>query len=155
MIKYCRQCGRELHYKEKFYFSDHICCRCRGLASFDDDGTESVGRERTPVERTLFERYPVWQLMIEKAERQWKATHPQPLADVITVTRCTKVSVERITEMLAQYDDFRPVQIEERELIALLQEVREARRSIATQEKKQSETGLTNPVNEQKTRRDI
>ncbi|PFF94817.1 hypothetical protein [Escherichia albertii] len=143
MIKYCRQCGRELHYKEKFYFSDHICCRCRGLASFDDDGTESVGRERTPVERTLFERYPVWQLMIEKAERQWKATHPQPLADVITVTRCTKVSDERITEMLAQYDNFRPVQIEERELIALLQEVREARRSASTQDKKQPKTGFT------------
>ncbi|MCJ2699065.1 hypothetical protein LLF64_24245 [Escherichia coli] len=93
--------------------------------------------------------------MIEKAERQWKATHPQPLADVITVTRCTKVSDERITEMLAQYDDFRPVQIEERELIALLQEVREARRSTALQKEKQTETGFTNPVNEQKTRRDI
>ncbi|HBA9706355.1 TPA: hypothetical protein J1460_000238 [Escherichia coli] len=133
MSKYCRQCGRELHYKERFYFTDQVCCRCRGLASFDDDGTESVGRERTPVERALFERYPAWQLMIEKAERQWKATHPQPLADVITVTRCTKVSDERITEMLAQYDNFRPVQIEERELIALLQEVRDLRNRVATQ----------------------
>ncbi len=133
MSQYCRQCGRELHYKERFYFTDQVCCRCRGLASFDDDGTESVGRERTPVERALFERYPAWQLMIEKAERQWKATHPQPLADVITVTRCTKVSDERITEMLAQYDSFRPVQIEERELIALLQEVRDLRNRVATQ----------------------
>lgn len=153
MMKYCRQCGRALHDKETLYFTDHICCRCRGLAPFDDDGTASVGRERTPVERTLFERYPVWQLMIEKAERQWKTTHPQPEADVITVTRCTTVSDERITEMLAQYDNFRPVQIEERELIALLQEVREARRSTVAQEKKQPKTGFANPENEQKTRR--
>ena len=152
MMKYCRRCGRTLHDKETHYFTDHICCHCRGLAPFDDDGTTSVGRERTPVERTLFERYPVWQLMIEKAERQWKTTHPQPEADVITVTRCTTVSDERITEMLAQYDNFRPVQIEERELIALLQEVREARRSTAALEKKHPKTGFRNPENEQKTR---
>lgn len=145
MSKYCRQCGRELHYKEKFYFTDQVCCRCRGLASFDDDGTESVGRERTPVERALFERYPAWQLMIEKAERQWKATHPQPLADVITVTRCTKVSDERISEMLAQYDSFRPVKIEERELIALLQEVRDLRNRAATQTNNEQKRDSQNP----------
>ncbi|EHU4459522.1 hypothetical protein KY790_004334 [Salmonella enterica] len=133
MIKYCHQCGQELHYKEKFYFTNQICCQCRGLAPFDDDGTQSVGRERTPIERTLFERYPVWQLMIEKAERQWKAAHPQPQAGLITVTRCTTVSDERISEMLAQYDSFRPVRIEERELIALLQEVRDLRHKVATQ----------------------
>lgn len=98
MIKYCRQCGRELHYKEEFYFTDQVCCQCRGLAPFDDDGALPSGRERTPVERALFERYPVWQLMIEKAERQWREAHPQPQADVITLSDAQKYPTKELTK---------------------------------------------------------
>lgn len=34
-IKRCCKCGNELHYKEKYFFTDHICCICKGFPSFD------------------------------------------------------------------------------------------------------------------------
>ncbi|MDS1619982.1 hypothetical protein [Escherichia coli] len=83
------------------------------------------------MEQALLERYPAWQLRNERAVADWNRTHPQPQAGVITIVRCTQVSTGRINEMLAQYDNFRPVRIEERELIALLQEVLELRHKVA------------------------
>ncbi|HHT5704662.1 TPA: hypothetical protein ACTZGK_002560 [Raoultella planticola] len=46
-IKRCIKCGRELDYKEKFYYTDRICNPCRGLQPFDSDdvpGVESEGK---------------------------------------------------------------------------------------------------------------
>ncbi|MXF04509.1 hypothetical protein [Escherichia coli] len=83
------------------------------------------------MERILAERYPDWYAKIEEAVEDRNRTHPQPQAGVITIVRCTQISTGRINEMLAQYDNFRPVRIEERELIALLQEVLELRRKVA------------------------
>lgn len=44
-IKRCIKCGRELDYKEKFYYTDRICNLCRGLQPFDSEDVPEVESE--------------------------------------------------------------------------------------------------------------
>lgn len=141
-IKRCRKCGNELHYKEKYYFNDRICCTCKGLKPFDapedialsescepeparlaDEGHDA----RTSTERELFNRYPEWQLMNERAAKKWREEHP-PEESCLPSSRSAvnsagPLSVERLNELMAKYDASEAVDIRQEELISLLWEV--------------------------------
>lgn len=148
-IKKCSKCGRELHYKEKYYYTDGICNQCRGVPSFDDIENlndslgidmrepfidldmpqyENKGQEnRTEFERKIFNRYLEWQLLREKAEKEWNAEHPQPDGDALTyqaVDYSQIITDERIAEMIYQYDTNEVVSIKVEELISLLWEIK-------------------------------
>nr|VXZ85973.1 Uncharacterised protein [Klebsiella pneumoniae] len=90
-IKRCIKCGRELDYKEKFYYTDRICNLCRGLQPFDSEDVPEVESEvkspfpiinldlskyedkgqqnRSDFEKQVFSRYPEWQLLREKRKK--------------------------------------------------------------------------------------
>lgn len=153
-FKKCRKCGHELDYKEKFYYTDQICNPCRGLQPFDSEDApdgESAGKSPFPIinldlskyedkgqqnrcdfEKQVFSRYPEWQLLREKAEKDWNAEHPQ--TEVVTLKSGTKIESynkiitdERIAEMIYQYDFNGTVNIKVEELISLLWEIRKNR----------------------------
>lgn len=152
-IKRCIKCGRELDYKEKFYYTDRICNLCRGLQPFDSEDVPEVESEvkspfpiinldlskyegkgqqnRSDFEKQVFSRYPEWQLLREKAEKDWDAAHPRP-EEINFVTQIPSYSLiitdERIAELINQYDANGAVNIKVEELISLLWEVREYRK---------------------------
>ncbi|EIX9042393.1 hypothetical protein [Klebsiella variicola] len=144
-IKRCIKCGHELEYKEKFYYTDRICNLCRGLQPFDSEGVPEVESEgkspfpiinldlskyedkgqqnRTNFEKQVFSRYPEWQLLREKAEKDWDATHPRPEGKTfLTKIPSYKLIItdEHIAELINQYDVNGAVSIKVEELISLL-----------------------------------
>lgn len=149
-IKRCIKCGHELDYKEKFYYTDRICNLCRGLQPFDSEDVpeiESEGKSPFPIinskyedkgqqnrsvfEKQVFSRYPEWQLLREKAEKDWDAAHPRP-EGITFVTEIPSYNLiitdERIAELINQYDANGTVSIKVEELISLLWEIREYRK---------------------------
>lgn len=141
-IKRCRRCSNELDYKEKYYFSDRICCACKGLEPFDapDVITPSENLEpkplhqveqdygvRTSTERELFNKYPEWKLMIERAEKKWREQHPlqekHSPSSRNAINTAGPLPVERINELMAKYDASEAVNIRQEELMSLLWEV--------------------------------
>lgn len=152
-IKRCIKCGHELDYKEKFYYTDRICNLCRGLQPFDSEDVPEVESEvkspfpiinldlskyedkgqqnRSDFEKQVFSRYPEWQLLREKAEKDWDAAHPRP-EKINFVTQIPSYSLiitdERIAELINQYDANGAVNIKVEELISLLWEVRKYRK---------------------------
>ena len=152
-IKLCIKCRHELDYKEKFYYADRICNLCRGLQPFDSEDVPEVESEvkspfpiinldlskyedkgqqnRSDFEKQVFSRYPEWQLLREKAEKDWDAAHPRP-EEINFVTQIPSYSLiitdERIAELINQYDANGAVNIKVEELISLLWEVREYRK---------------------------
>ncbi|NWC62937.1 hypothetical protein [Cedecea sp. P7760] len=141
-IKRCRKCSNELDYKEKYYFTDRICCACKGLEPFDapDVITSSENPQqkpprqveqgngvRTSAESGLLSRYAEWQLMNERAEKKWREEHPpqekhSPSFRKV-INTAGPLSVERINELMAKYDASEAVDIRQEELISLLWEV--------------------------------
>ena len=151
-IKRCIKCGCELNYKEKFHYTDRICNLCRGLQPFDSEDVprgEPEGKSPFPIinldlskyedkgqqnrsdfEKQVFSRYPEWQLLREKAEKDWDAAHPRP-EGITLVNEIPSYNLiitdERIADLINQYDANGTVNIKVEELISLLWEVSEIR----------------------------
>lgn len=151
-IKRCIKCEHELDYKEKFYNTDRICKLCRGLQPFDSEDVpevESEGKSLFPIinldlskyedkgqqnrsdfKKQVFSRYPEWQLLREKAEKDWDVAHPRPVG-ITFVTEIPSYNLiitdERIAELINQYDANGTVSIKVEELISLLWEIKDCR----------------------------
>ncbi|EKL1160129.1 hypothetical protein PQM54_004567 [Klebsiella pneumoniae] len=151
-IKRCIKFGRELDNKEKFYYTDRICNPCRGLQPFESEDVPELESEskspfpiinldlskyedkgqqnRSDFEKQVFSHYPEWQLLREKAEKDWNVVHPRPV-DITFINEISNYNLiitdERIAELINQYDENSTVNIKVEELISLLWEIREYR----------------------------
>lgn len=150
-IKKCKNCGHELHYKEKFYNIGNVCNPCKGLPPFIDTDTinnistsyiqhsnlepltsisvsldDNIDKKRTLTERELLKKYPEWQLRNELALKKWREkchkTHAEEIKKKTASTEL-KIEDERIGELLNKYDTYKPIDITQEEVISLLWEV--------------------------------
>ncbi|WP_438442313.1 hypothetical protein [Kluyvera georgiana] len=151
-IKRCRKCGNELHYKEKFYNSDKICNKCKGMRPFDEIDTKTptniennalttprhVAREahyhleqgsgetRTTTESDFNKKYEQWKLNNEKAERAWREKQSLVSSSQKQGKKnvsSSKVTDEKLNEIIKCYDLEQELNIGHEELISIVWEV--------------------------------
>ncbi|HCL8254335.1 TPA: hypothetical protein N2Z50_002833 [Escherichia coli] len=150
-IKRCRKCGQELHYKEKYYHSDRICCICKGLPSYENDEKSltpimdkpqhtflenntlnymcneknKVENTRASAQEALFKKYPEWCLLNEIQDKKWKDKQSNELSYSKNNKQKfqNKITNERIFALLEKYDNYQTVDLTQDELISLFWEV--------------------------------
>ncbi|MHA1000555.1 hypothetical protein ACR9IA_08400 [Leclercia pneumoniae] len=152
-IKRCRKCGNELHYKEKFHNTDKICNGCKGMRPYDEiDVTLPASqnqknrlttvrntdeyvpllldndneKKRTTTENEFLKKYSQWQLNNEKAEKAWRENQEPALSiqkKTKKITANSKVTNERLGELISNYDLGIGLDIKHDELISIIWEI--------------------------------